>query len=166
MHGSFLCASLEIGMLRRALMYVCELRQAKPRGLGSPHTTSPDPNLLSSTLRPRAYGADSGSNIAGADLSQTAARRYSGEGTEAQWAGRVSEETTGMQAKPVSSAAGKHKRNLTIQVFLHCARIDVSPPISSCTHICILPAHTYASWLEPSHLPQRRHLLSCPMRCT
>ncbi|KAL3140964.1 hypothetical protein ABBQ32_005486 [Trebouxia sp. C0010 RCD-2024] len=51
-HGSFLCASLEIGMLRRALMYVCELRQAKPRALRHSNAPQAEPSMQAFKLQP------------------------------------------------------------------------------------------------------------------
>ena len=126
-HGSFLCASLEIGMLRRALMYVCELQNAKPRTAGSAQRVSADPSMPPSSSLPL---RKSSSIMAGLDMAHTAA----------QWAGRVSAETAHMQtqAKPVATAVAKFRRNLTMQVFLHCARIDVSyfRPPDSCCMIC------------------------------
>ncbi|KAL0042783.1 hypothetical protein WJX79_011021 [Trebouxia sp. C0005] len=122
-HGSFLCASLEIGMLRRALMYLCELRQAKPRATASHHAIRADPSLPLQH-RPHPYAAESTSGAAGADLSQKAAGKVFGATTASPWSGRTSGDKTAV-AKPVHTTAAKPKRNLTMQVFLHCARIDL-----------------------------------------
>ena len=108
-------------MLRRALMYACELREAKPRTMGSPQP-SPADSTLPTPLRPHPYAADTTSRVAGLDMGVTAASRMFGETT----AGRTSGETSAV-AKAVNAAAAKSRRNLTMQVFLHCARIDVSP---------------------------------------
>ena len=123
-HGSFLCASLEIGMLRRALMYLCELRQAKPRAMASHHAARADPSLPLQH-RPHPHPADSTTDATGVDLSQTAAGRVFGATTASPWSGRTSGDKAAM-TKAVHTTAGKPKRNLTMQVFLHCARIDVS----------------------------------------
>ncbi len=131
-HGSFLCASLEIGMLRRALMYLCELRQAKPRAMASHHATRADPSLPLQH-RPHPYAADSTSDAAGVDLSQTAAGKVIGATTASPWSGRTSGDKL---AKAVHTTAGKPKRNLTMQVFLHCARIDVSIHCYACLPAC------------------------------
>ena len=130
-HGSFLCASLEIGMLRRALMYLCELRQAKPRAMASHHAARADPSLPPQH-RPHPYAADATSDAAGIDLSQTAAGKVFGATTTSPWSGRTSGDKTTV-TKAVHTTAGKPKRNLTMQVFLHCARIDVS----TCIHVCL-----------------------------
>lgn len=130
-HGSFLCASLEIGMLRRALMYVCELRQAKPRALGHPHTPA-DPTLQSAKLQQTMHGNDISSSMSVPDLAQATSARLSGSSAAGSRAGRVSLETApgAAQSKAGQGVAAKAKRNLTMQVFLHCARIDVSFPLS------------------------------------
>ncbi len=133
-HGSFLCASLEIGMLRRALMYLCELRQAKPRTMASHHAARADPSLPPQH-RPHPYAADSTSGAAGVDLSQTAAGRVFGATTASPWSSKTSGDKTAM-TKAVHTTAGKPKRNLTMQVFLHCARIDVSLHFSTCLPAC------------------------------
>ena len=127
-HGSFLCASLEIGMLRRALMYVCELRQAKPRALGHPHNAPADPNMQASKLQ---RTPSAGGNIMMApDAPQAAGTRLSWASTRGSAAGSASVEA--VQGKALKGAAARSKRNLTVQVFLHCARIDVrSPPYLS-----------------------------------
>ncbi|DBA93880.1 TPA: hypothetical protein ACH3X3_013925 [Trebouxia sp. C0006] len=122
-HGSFLCAWLEIGMLRRALMYLCELRQAKPRAMASHHAARADPSLPPQH-RPHPYAADATSDAAGIDLSQTAAGKVFGATTASPWSGRTSGDKTTV-TKAVHTTAGKPKRNLTMQVFLHCARIDL-----------------------------------------
>ena len=131
-HGSFLCASLEIGMLRRALMYLCELRHAKPRAMASHHAARADPSLPLQH-RPHYYSAESTSDAAGVDLSQTAAGKVFGATTANPWSSRTSGDKTAV-AKPVHTTAGKPKRNLTMQVFLHCARIDVS---MHTVHVCL-----------------------------
>lgn len=133
-HGSFLCASLEIGMLRRALMYLCELRQAKPRATASHHAIRADPSLPLQH-RPHPYAAESTSGAAGADLSQKAAGKVFGATTASPWSGRTSGDKTAV-AKPVHTTAAKPKRNLTMQVFLHCARIDVSMHSYTCLPAC------------------------------
>lgn len=119
-HGSFLCASLEIGTLRRALMYACELRQAKPRALGNPHNTPADPNMQASRLQPTL-------SATGSMMVPPEARLSGGPGPGIA-AGRASLDAPALQhlqGRPVKSSAAKSKRNLTVQVFLHCARIDV-----------------------------------------
>ena len=127
-HGSFLCASLEIGMLRRALMYACELRQAKPRALTHPHHNAPaDPNMQAFKLQPTLSAT--GSMMMAPDAAQTANARLPGGTGSGIAAGRVSVDASAsapQQSKAVRSTAAKSKRNLTVQVFLHCARIDVS----------------------------------------
>ena len=126
-HGSFLCASLEIGMLRRALMYVCELRQAKPRALGHPHNTPADSNMQASKLQ--LTQSATGSMMMAPSAAQAANARLPGGLGSGSAAGRVSVDASAsapQQSKAVKSSAAKSKRNLTVQVFLHCARIDVS----------------------------------------
>lgn len=125
-HGSFLCASLEIGMLRRALMYACELRQAKPRALGHPHSTPADSNMQAFKLQPTQSAT--GSMMMAPDAAQAASARLPGGAGLGSAAGRVSVDafaSAPQQSKAVKSSAAKSKRNLTVQVFLHCARIDV-----------------------------------------
>lgn len=120
-HGSFLCASLEIGTLRRALMYACELRQAKPRALGNPLNTPADPSMQASRLQPTLSAT--GSMMMSPDV------RLSGATGLGSAAGRASLDAPApqhLQSRTAKSSAAKSKRNLTVQVFLHCARIDVS----------------------------------------
>ena len=114
MHGSFLCASLEIGMLRRALMYTCELQQAQPRAparLHVPRTGLPHPQpvlqqatLDEHTLRSSMLASDHG---------------------PASPTGHLPAGSSQAQAAGPASAKPRVQRNLTGQVFLHCARIDV-----------------------------------------
>lgn len=107
MHGSFLCASLEIGMLRRALMYACELHQAQPRAPARLH--APRTPLHRQGSVPR---------------QQSSSDEYPQEApvTGPNQASVASAPAPAVPAKP------SVKRNLTVQVFLHCARIDVSFP--------------------------------------
>lgn len=150
-HGSFLCASLEIGMLRRALMYACELRQAKPRALPYPHNTPADPDMqafkLQSTL------SATGSMMMAPDAAQAAnARLPAGTGSGSA-AGRVSVDASAsapQQSKAGKISAAKFKRNLTVQVFLHCARIDVSS--SPCLLLCVAALQVHASSEYDCHL--------------
>ena len=141
-HGSFLCASLEIGMLRRALMYACELRQAKPRALGHPHITPTDPNMQVSKLQPTLSATSS--MMMAPDAAQAANARLPGGTGSGIAAGRVPVEASAsalQQSKAVRSIAAKSKRNLTVQVFLHCARIDVSSyPMLVLMHGGVAPA--------------------------
>ena len=126
-HGSFLCASLEIGMLRRALMYVCELRQAKPRALGHPNSSQADPSMQAFKTQPTRDAA--GSFLGATDVAQAATARLSWAPTSgSSAAGRVSGDAApiAMQGKVLKGNTVKSRRNLTVQVFLHCARIDVS----------------------------------------
>ena len=105
MHGSFLCASLEIGMLQRALKYACELQQAQPRAPAHLHALRPSPHCQGSAPR-----------------QQTSSDEYPQETpvTDPSQAAKAS--------APAVPAKPSVKRNVTVQVFLHCARIDVSPP--------------------------------------
>ena len=125
-HGSFLCASVEIGTLRRALMYVCELRQAKPRTLAQRHGSA-DLNAYASGLWTQATALDTAGSVMGTGFPQTAAARMSNAVPGQQRAdGVTGEASKAPQNKPGSPAAAKSQRNLTVQIFLHCARIDVS----------------------------------------
>ncbi|KAL3144164.1 hypothetical protein ABBQ32_003948 [Trebouxia sp. C0010 RCD-2024] len=125
-HGSFLCASLEIGMLRRALMYVCELRQAKPRALRHSNAPQAEPSMQAFKLQPIVDAA--GSMSAAPDTAQAANARLSWATASGSTAAhRVSGEAapSTVQGKVLKGTAAKSKRNLTVQVFLHCARIDL-----------------------------------------
>ena len=115
-------------MLRRALMYVCELRQAKPRVPGYPHAPA-DPVLHTAKLHQTMDSDAINNSMSVPELAQATSNRLSGASAAGSRAGRVSLETApgAAQSKAVQGAAAKAKRNLTMQVFLHCARIDVSP---------------------------------------
>ena len=142
-HGSFLCASLEIGMLRRALVYLCELRQAKPRALSYPHSIPGDLNLHPAKHQqtPNEPDVTSSGSMLLPDAAPAAGGRLSGLAAVGSRTGQVSVEaaTAAAQGKVVKGAAAKAKRNLTMQVFLHCARIDVSAPVpdSQCIQSCL-----------------------------
>lgn len=113
MHGSFLCASLEIGMLRRALMYACELQQAQPRAPARLHAPSGATDGQGSPLR-----------------QQTSTDEYSlASPTPAPVDSSASAAGSAQAAAAPAVVKPRVRRNLTVQVFLHCARIDVSAPI-------------------------------------
>lgn len=118
-HGSFLCASIEIGTLRRALMYACELRQAKPRTMSRTQLPSADLTAGPSGLWTQTASGDIPGPTSGSVMAQ--APRLSGASAAELQAARSSADAGRLQAQ------AKAKRNLTVQIFLHCARIDVSP---------------------------------------
>lgn len=126
MHGSFLCASLEIGMLRRALMYACELQQAQPRTHSASYSRSPAATVPRSSP---ASGRSAGATLPGPASTASTLAPEQQKGLSSSSADAT---PGGFQQAVVAPAAAEAKplakRNLTMQVFLHCARIDVSAP--------------------------------------
>lgn len=127
-------------------MYVCELRQAKPRALGHAHPAPADLSMQAHKLQPALDAA--GSMMVAPDATQAANARLSwASASGGTAAGRVSGDAApnAMQAKVQKATPVRSKRNLTVQVFLHCARIDVSSsrrlPYSACACIVRRACH-------------------------
>ena len=124
-------------------MYACELRQAKPRALGNPHNTPADPSMQASRLQPTLSAT--GSMMMSPDVRLSGA---TGLGTAAGRASLDAPAPQHLQSRTAKSSAAKSKRNLTVQVFLHCARIDVrpSPSLPCCVIACQCMHHAQQPW--------------------
>lgn len=103
-------------MLRRALMYACELQHAQPRAPARLHTREDTSRGQGSPLR-----------------QQTSSDEYN----LASPMPGVAQSSTPVVGLPQPQGPGPvqahAKRNLTVQVFLHCARIDVSSLLDNST---------------------------------
>ena len=105
-------------------MYACELRQAKPRTLAQRHGSA-DLNAYASGLWTQATAMDTAGSMMGAGMAQAAAGMSNAVPGQQRADGVPGEASKAPINKPGSPGVAKLQRNLTVQIFLHCARIDV-----------------------------------------
>ena len=122
LHGSFLCASLEVGSLRRALLYARELQQSMPRVMGQSRTTA---QQISTTVAQEAHSAgdmehSTATNMASLGPSEHHSAAAGSDSPPAQ------PQAAGRSAATQQRAASAKPRSMTMQLFLHCADINVS----------------------------------------
>ena len=132
LHGSFFCAALEVGTVRRALLYLCELQLAQPRTAATAEAADDIASAAMATMQDatqRGLTAQGQATAVREDGAVSWLQQATAAGFAAGQPGAAGSSTSWSAAPAANgkTARKKEARKLSMQMSVDCIHISVRP---------------------------------------